>query len=335
MKQDVFIKKYQTNWDDFEAWLDYQEAGKKERKEMPLPNIDMPHYYRQLCHHLSLAKSRLYSPALIERLNDLVTRGHQQLYSSRPPFLRHVMAYLLGGFPQLVRKEWKLLALSSLLFYGPFLAMLISVQFNPELAYSVLSTEQLENMESMYEPSLNERLGRERESDSDILMFGFYIKNNTGIGFQTFAGGLLYGIGTLFFLVFNGFVIGTVAGHLTHLGYISTFWGFVSGHSAMELTAIVISGMAGLKLASGLYAPGRKTRVRALLDNGQIAVKIIYGAALMFILAAFIEAFWSSIASMPVMIKYGFGIFMWVVVISYFVFVGRSTPVIKGKQYAA
>ena len=41
-------------------------------------------------------------------------------------------------------------------------------------------------------------------------MFGYYIRNNTGIGFQTFAGGLLLGLGTLFFLVFNGFYIGAV-----------------------------------------------------------------------------------------------------------------------------
>lgn len=324
MKQDIFIQKHQACWDDFEAWLDYQEASRKERKERKPPDIDMPHQYRQICHHLSLAKSRLYSPTLVDRLNQLVVRGHQRLYSQRSVFFRYIVNYLFRDFPQLVRKEWRLLALACLLFYGPFLGMLVSIQWQPELVYSVVPAEQVRQMESMYNPESNERLGRERESDSDILMFGFYIKNNTGIGFQTFAGGVLYGIGTVFFLMFNGFFLGAVAGHLTHLGYLSTFWGFVSGHSAMELTAIVISGMAGLKIAAGLINPKRKTRLRALLDNGRVAVKIIYGAAIMFILAAFIEAFWSSVASTPVMIKYGFGIFMWGLVISYFVFVGRQ-----------
>lgn len=329
MKQDIFIQKHQPCWEAFEAWLDYQEAGRRERKQKMQPDIDMPHQYRQICHHLSLAKSRLYSPALVERLNLLVVRGHQHLYTQRSGFVRPVMSYVLADFPQLVRKEWRLLMLACVLFYGPFLSMLVGVQLMPELIYSVLPVEQVREMESMYQPELNQRLGREREADSDILMFGFYIKNNTGIGFQTFAGGILYGVGTVFFLLFNGFVIGAVAGHLTHLGYISTFWGFVSGHSAMELTAIVISGMAGLKIAAGLIAPKRKTRLRALLDNGKVAVNIIYGAAFMFILAAFIEAFWSSIASTPVAIKYAFGILMWMLVIAYFTLMGRQARKVK------
>ena len=33
------------------------------------------------------------------------------------------------------------------------------------------------------------------------------------------------GLGSLFFLLFNGLVIGAVAGHLTQIGYIGTFWG--------------------------------------------------------------------------------------------------------------
>ncbi|HHC74992.1 MAG TPA: stage II sporulation protein M, partial [Thiothrix sp.] len=94
-------------------------------------------------------------------------------------------------------------------------------------------------------------------------------------------------------------------------------------HSAMELTAIVIAGTSGLKIAAALIAPQRKTRGRALLDNSKIAVKLIYGAALMFILAAFIEAFWSSLATIPVIIKYMVGLSFWGLVISYFIFAGR------------
>ena len=329
MKQSPFVEKYSPVWDEFEAWLKYQDAPRKLKKELEQPDIDVPSVYRQICHHLALSRSRLYSHILIERLNQLVLRGHQTLYTHRPYFLRNIAEYFAGGFPALIRKEWKLVTLSALLFLVPFFTSLITLQYYPEMVYTILDDSTVNQMESMYAPSQNDRLGREREADSDIFMFGFYIKHNTGIDFQIFSGGLLFGLGTIFFLLFNGLFLGAVAGHLTHVGYIDTFWGFVVGHSSFELIAMVFAGAAGFKLAQALISPGRKTRTRALVDNGQIAVKLLYGTATMTIMAAFVEAFWSSIAWMPLTVKYSVGLGLWALVIMYFVFMGR------GRRYAA
>lgn len=327
MKQEQFIERYQSLWNDFEAWLDFQQTSKVERQRKALqePQIDFPATYRQLCHHLALAQSRMYSPLLIEQLNQLVIRGHNRLYGSQLHFLHHIAAFYLRDLPRLVRREIKPLLLACLLFFGSFFAIMIAIQYEPELVYSVIDGEQVAGMEAMYDPAeRSSRLGREREADSDVLMFGYYIRNNTGIGFQVFAGGLLYGLGALFFLLYNGLVIGAVAGHLTQIGYIETFWGFVAGHSAFELTAIVLSGAAGFKLAQALIMPGRKSRLLALFDNSQDAIKIVYGSATLFIMAAFVEAFWSSQVWIPLMIKYAVGITLWVLLIAYFSFAGRD-----------
>lgn len=323
MNQEQFIARHQANWERLEALLSAGRGGPAQVDAPPVDPGEFPHLYREACHHLALARARLYSQPLIERLDDLVLRGHQRLYQSRSGLAGRMLRFAAADFPATVRREWRALLLACLLFYGPFFGMLVTVQFAPEFVYTVLDGWTVVNMESMYDPENHERLGREREADSDVLMFGYYIRNNTSIGFQTFAGGLVFGLGTLFYLIYNGLVIGAVAGHLTHIGYIETFWGFVAGHSAMELTAIVISGAAGLKLAAGLVRPGRKSRLRALLDNGRVAVTLVFGAATMFFIAAFIEAFWSSIAATPVTIKWGVGIALWVLVIAYFLFLGR------------
>jgi len=55
-----------------------------------------------------------------------------------------------------------------------------------------------------------------------------------------------------------------------------------------------------------------------------VAAKILYGAATMTFLAAFIEAFWSSRVDLTAGIKYGFGGFMWLIVFWYFCFCGRN-----------
>ena len=130
-------------------------------------------------------------------------------------------------------------------------------------------------------------------------MFGHYIWNNVSIGFRTFASGLLAGVGAIVVLIVNGVMIGGVAGHLQAVGHGDPFWRFVAGHSAPELTAIVIAGGAGLRLGLNLIAPGQRRRIDALVEGGRRGALLCLGVLAMLVFAAFVEAFWSSIAWMP------------------------------------
>jgi len=155
-------------------------------------------------------------------------------------------------------------------------------------------------------------------------MFGFYIYNNIGIAFKCFATGLFAGIGSLFMLAYNGLVLGGVSGHLTSLGYTETFYPFVVGHGSFELTAIVFSGAAGLKLGFALLSPGAYSRVKALQFAAADAINIMYGVFIMLLIAAFIEAFWSSSSIMPNPVKYAVGAALWGLVYYYCFFYARS-----------
>jgi uncharacterized membrane protein SpoIIM required for sporulation len=174
----------------------------------------------------------------------------------------------------------------------------------------------------MYDPAAR-RIGM-READTSLLMFGFYIWNNVRIGFQTFAGGLAFGVGSIWFLASNGVVLGAVAGYLTQIGYDETFWSFVAGHSSFELLAIVLSGAAGFRLGLAVIAPGKLSRKAALVAAAKPAVRIMYGAALMFFIAAFVEAFWSPLTEVPYRVKIVAGIGGWITLLAYFAFAGRA-----------
>lgn len=320
MKQQPFEQLHAPFWSALDADLALLEARK------PLPGeraSDFPARYRALCQHLALARARHYSPALAARLNSLALRGHQQLYRAGRPLWSSVGHFLLAGFPARVRAESRLFWLALALFAGPLLALGLGCYLDPELIYSLMPVGQVDQMEQMYDPA-SRVLGRERESDSDVLMFGYYLMHNTGLGFQTFAGGLLYGLGTVFYLLYNGLVLGGVAGHLSRLGFTGTFWPFVAGHGAFELTAIVLSGQAGLKMGLALLAPGRHTRGAALRAAAGPCVAIMAGSALFFLIAAFIEAFWSSSTLVPVWSKYTVAAGLWALVIAYLARAGRG-----------
>ena len=329
MKQEAFEAAHEETWATFERWL--AKLGGKPVTDKGVAasrakiGREFPAMYREICHHLALARARRYSIALEQRLHLLALDGHQYLYRKRLPFLSAIGEFFAAGFPRAIRQRWRYMLVATLVFYLPAVGMAIALQFEPELIYSLLDPQDVSGIEEMYDPA-NDVLGRERQSDTDLLMFGYYIYNNISIGFQTFAGGLLFGIGSLFYLGFNGLYLGAIATHLTMVEFTGTFWPFVAGHSAFELTAITIFGGVGLMIGHGGIAPGRKKRWHAVRDQAVAGLPIIYGGTTMLILAAFIEAFWSSTTWPPVELKYAVGIALWVLLGLYFALMGRNEP---------
>jgi uncharacterized membrane protein SpoIIM required for sporulation len=320
MKQSLFESRHQALWQRLREQLEQLERG----QATPETCARFPEDYRRLCQHLALAQERGYSSLLIDPLQQLALRGHQQLYRQRSPLGARALGFILAGFPQLVREQWRFVLAASLVFFGTLLGIGLLVYLVPELIYSVLSPQQVAEMQRLYDPQAS-RLGRlaNRAAGEDWMMFGYYIMNNIGIAFQTFASGLLFGLGSLFFLFFNGLTIGAVAGHLTQIGYGTTFWSFVVGHSAFELSAIALAGAAGLKMGWALIAPGRLPRGEALLLAARISVQLICGVILFLLIAAFIEAYWSSLTWPAAWIKYLVGGTCWLLVLAYLIFAGR------------
>jgi len=313
MKQMPFEAAHAREWDEFEAFLD---------KKPSFDPAEMPARFRRISQSLALAAERHYSADLVDRLNRLALRGHHALYANQRRESQQILDFMLRGFPRLVREEWRLVLAAALLFFGPLLLLIAVLQAFPDFVHYLLSPQQIASFHEMYDPA-NRRLGM-READTSMAMFGFYIWNNVRIGFQTFAGGLAAGVGSAYFLGANGVIIGAVAGYLTQVGYTESFWSFVAGHSSLELLAIVLSGAAGFKLGMAVIAPGNRSRKAALVAAARPAVRIMYGAAIMFFGAAFVEAFWSPITEIGFVPKIVVGMTGWVVLLGYFLFAGRS-----------
>ena len=321
MKQSLFESRHQLQWQAFANHLQQLEQGKATASEL----ADFPQQYRRLCQHLALAQERGYSSYLVDPLQQLALRGHQQLYRHRSQLTANVLGFVLAGFPRLVREQWRFVLIASLLFFGSLIGIALLVYLFPDLIYSIVSPQQVAEMQGMYDPDAS-RLGRtaERASSEDWMMFGYYVMHNIGIAFQTFAAGLLFGLGSVFFLIFNGLIIGAVSGHLTEIGYGQTFWSFVIGHGAFELTAIALAGASGLQLGWALIAPGQLARGESLRLAARKSVQMLCGVMLFLLIAAFIEAYWSSTTLIAPWVKYLVGAALWLLVAAYLSLAGRT-----------
>jgi uncharacterized membrane protein SpoIIM required for sporulation len=318
----AFEALYQAEWQELEELLDQVLKRTSKKPTQPLRGERIAALYRRACEQLALARARSYPAYLQDRLDRLTADAHQVIYQQRELGGAALWRIASRDFPRAVRADAAYVWIATALMAIPTLVLAVLVHQQPNLILSVVDAGMAAQLEQMYSTSA-ESIGRTREAGSDWMMFGFYIRNNVGIAFQCFASGLAAGLGTIFFLVYNGALFGAVAGYLTERGLGETFYSFVATHAAFELTAIVLSGAAGLKLGHSLLAPKRRTRRQSLVQAARECVVIVYGVTAMLIVAAFVEAFWSSAQWVPATVKYGVAAGCWLVVFGYLAVQGR------------
>lgn len=302
MKQIQFVKNREHDWLTLEQFISSEKQ--------PDDFVDLPALLRAVTHDLAIAKSRSYSPNLLNRLNQLVMSAQATMYKPKDRVFYQLLRFMRVGFPSAVHLLKRAVIVNHILFYGLALLAYLFTLYQPELIYQFVDNAQVSNIESMYNPEADHQLN-ERESSGDFAMFGHYIFNNIKIAFQTFVGGLLLGVGALFFLIFNGFFFGAISGHIVNIGYQSTFFSFVITHGSFELTAIVLSAAAGTHIGYSLLNPKRLSRSVAVKQASLRAFPVLFGAFVFLIIAAFIEAFWSSSRLIPNAVKYSVGALCW------------------------
>ena len=312
---------YQADWDELEKLLAAIRGKRKEQRDTHGERVAA--LYRCVCEQLALARARSYPAYLVDRLERLSSDAHQAIYQQREFGFGRLRALAAREFPRAVRAHAAYVWTALAVFVLPIIVVGLMVYSRPELILSVVDAETAAEFERMYSGA-EEAIGRTRGAETDVAMFGFYIRNNVGVAFQCFASGLIAGIGSLFYLAYNGVLSGAVAGYLTERGLSETFYSFVVTHAAFELTAIVLSGAAGLRMGHALLMPGRLSRRQALVVAARESIVIVYGVAVMLLIAAAIEAFWSSAVWIPPTMKYSVAAACWIAVIAYLTLQGRN-----------
>ena len=150
--------------------------------------------------------------------------------------------------------------------------------------------------------------------------------NNISVCFFTFASGIVAGLGTIYSMLMNGFLIGVIGVACFEANMSNMLWSFVAPHGVLELPAIFMSGGGGLLLARGLLFPGLLPRRESLAQAGATSAKLIFGIIPTLIVAGTIEAFLSP-THLPSALKYLFAIALFTLFTVYLTRSGRDkTP---------
>jgi uncharacterized membrane protein SpoIIM required for sporulation len=155
--------------------------------------------------------------------------------------------------------------------------------------------------------------------------------NNIQVTIYTFAFGAMFGVGTLFFLAYNGANIGSVLALTYRAGFGHDLVTFMAGHGVIELSCIFIAGGAGLLIGSALIMPGDLSRADALKTRGKDAIRLMMGVAVLLVLAGVIEGFISP-APIDPRIKFSIAAITGIALYSYLLFAGRDETGDAGEQ---
>jgi uncharacterized membrane protein SpoIIM required for sporulation len=281
----------ESSWRELDALLDRlarPALGRLQAEQV----LRLGELYRAACTDLMLAESHHLPRETVVYLHALVGRAHNALYRAQGFKFSDWARALFGTVPRQLRRD-PALRLAAVTFWGAFLLCGLLAAGRADFAPRVAGEAFLDQLDTMYsEPIGSARSGAVDRNDT--MMTGFYIQHNASIGLQCFAWGLLLGLGSLYELLSNGILLGTAFGHMTRGPHALNFYRFVTAHGPFELTAIVFSGAAGLRLGSGLIDTQGQTRLASLRREAARALPVAGAAVVLFILAAFIEGFVSA-----------------------------------------
>lgn len=314
--QDDFVAARQADWAALRGLLDAKRVLHK------LPPADISRaaaLYRSLCADLMRAQAAGYGPEVQDLLHGLAGRAHNALYDAPPYRLGAAWELVARDFPRALRKHRRFFALALALFVLPGVAGFAGGVRSRSFALQVLPASTIAEMEQSYAKGFDEG----RDAGQNVSMAGFYVFNNVGIAFRCFATGALFGVGSAFFLVYNGLTIGVVMGLVTAAGHGRNILTFTCTHGAFELTAIVIAATAGMVMGYALVETNGRTRWGSLRAQARDVAHLVLGAALMLLIAAGLEAFWSP-SSAPPPVKWGAAVIAYTLVVTYLARAGRE-----------
>ncbi len=283
-KSEAFVEEKRENWNKLKQILEKVTFKSKEKISKEEARI-FPGLYRLVCADLAEARMLKLSLNVIEYINNIVGHAHKFLYHTPPMKTSVLKIFFTKKLPEIIIRNKIFFFLSALLFLGSYFISFNIIYNNPEYARAVVSEEVLEMMEASYKSGFTES----RSAGAGTAALSFYIQHNVSIAFFSFASGILFGIGTIYFLLYNGIALGVISGYIVALGHGNNFWNFVSAHSVMELTGLIISGAAGLCLGYSIIKATRyyrKDYIKLQRDN---ILTLVCAGFFLLIIAAIIE----------------------------------------------
>jgi uncharacterized membrane protein SpoIIM required for sporulation len=327
LDSDRFIARESPHWEALREKLDkldMQSAG----SSGPEALLELHSLYRRAASGLTRLEAAAADPAVIDDLGALVGRAYAEIHSRpRTWTWKSLPLWIFTAFPVAFRRHFR------------YFAAAVWITLAGALVGGLAIAADKENRETLYPfPHLlqdpSKRVAQEEQAASEKNPGAYntfaasLMANNIRVTINAFALGMLYGIGTVILLFYNGAILGGVAVDYIADGQLVFLLAWLLPHGVTELPAIFIGGMAGLLVARTLFGFGDRRGLRARFrDIIPDLAALLFGAATLLVWAGIVESFFSQHHE-PVIsytMKIAFGLVELAVLVFWLARAGRST----------
>jgi uncharacterized membrane protein SpoIIM required for sporulation len=293
-----WILKRRPHWDRLSSLLSQSDAsglGQLSRAELQ----EMALLYRQVAADLSVLRRDSTARTYTLHVNQLLARAHHIIYSGRKTNLLTVFRFLKDEYPAVFQRQIGYVAAS----------VLVSVAFG--LLGAVLTSARPEFMRNFVGPEMIATMERHEMWTHSIVSVApmetsAIMTNNLTVSFITFASGIVFGLGTFWYLFVNGMMLGVIGAACHHYDMSLALWSFVAPHGSLELPSILIAGAAGFRLGHAMLFPGALCWKESVARGGIEATRLVSGIIPLLVIAGCLEGFFSP-SQAPVWLKFTVG----------------------------
>lgn len=286
MRESAFVKRNVKKWEEFENLLTSNSSDPDKLSEL----------FIQVTDDLAFARTQYPESRTYVYLNDLASKIHGKIYKNKAEDRKRFVEFWKFEVPSIMFEARTKLLYAFIVFVVAIVIGVVSQKADTDFARTILGDAYVNmTLENMKEGDVLAVYGRDNEMDS----FFAITFNNVRVSFYAFAAGLLLSLGTGFMLFQNGIMVGCFFTFLSQQGFMNQAFKVVMLHGTLELSAIVIAGAAGFVMGNSILFPGTYSRMDSFKKGAIKGLKIVMGLMPVFIMAGFIEGFFTRYTSMP------------------------------------
>lgn len=312
MDLDAYVAAHRADWERLAALL---RRARRPSKMTGTEVEQLVSLYQRTATHLSVVRSLGADPALVSRLSMLVARGRSAATGAAAPARSDLARFVLVTVPAAIWRARWWWAATSAAFVAIAVALGVWVATHPTVQGALASPDQVRD--------LVERDFADYYSSHPASAFAAQVwTNNAWVAAGALTLGVLLGLPTLFLLWTNAANVGVAGGFMAAHGRLDLFFGLITPHGLLELSAVLLAGAAGLRLGWTVVDPGPRPRGQALAEEVRSATTIALALVAVLAVAGAIEAFVTP-SGLPTWARIGVGLLAEAAFLSYVVVFGR------------
>jgi len=287
LREAAFIKQNKEKWLEFEKSL-YDTSEKKPERLADL--------FIQINNDLAYAQTYYPKSNVIKYLNGITVTAYHKIYGHKKTG-KGLSGFWTYEVPMTMYQYRQYFYFSFAVFFLTILIGVFSSMYEPEFVHSILGDDYVNMTEDNIQNGDPLAVYNNATSFGNFNNFFMIAFNNLRVGLLSFLYGIFGGIGSLYFMLSNGVMVGSFQYMFYEKGHFFLSLRTIWMHGAMEIFGMCIEIGAGVLMGTSYLFPGILTRKQAFFQKGKAALKIVISTIPFTVSAALIEGYLTQYAN--------------------------------------